>query len=357
MLNAKTRKSDDNSFHFDDLFKTMINYEAKIPARVPQFRMSSAPFCSIRTVYEWRDYLNNIGSWSFRGDFYTGIGTATHSNIQKWLPLVAPAQILGHWRCLHCCKNPYSEDCIHCTSHCKLFVEASVGPQICPSCGRHMVYQEFQYLLPGIHASGHSDGVLLYDLQNTLGISEITEEHIPRINKLLKSDKIKFPAYILEYKTTSKNRALYLDSPLPHHKAQATMYASAGRKIFPEKYHLTGLDIKGIIIKYISRDTPEIKSRDFLVDVSDDSYYDYNVKMIKRATRAIYRIDEDLIFPKKLPCSNLAKYTKYYEDCPYKEECADIRTNKKLIRKLLKTIHKPFKQELKSFEEKFHHPE
>jgi hypothetical protein len=357
-MRIKRRRPDDNEFRFDDIYDTALRQEFEETSRVPQFRMSSAPFCSIRTVFEWMEYLKNVGTWSFRSDFYTGIGTVTHSNLQKWLPRVAPGVILGNWRCIHCCKHSLESDCVHCTNKCKTFRHALVGPQYCPECGAAMQYQEFQYLLTGVPASGHSDGILLFDVPKVLGIEKIEEKHIELINKLLRSKDraYTFPAYVLEYKTISSGRALHLLEPIPHHRAQATMYASAGRDMFPSKYKLINLDVKGILIKYISRDRPDIRSRDFKIDVPDDDYYTYNVNMIRRSIQAFKKKDSDLIIPKNLPCTPKGKYNIYYHDCPHADICKDCMKDKSLLKKYMKKVQPYFIQELKNFKEKFNHP-
>lgn len=341
MLNARTKKS--NIYQFDTIFENTLFLEKDVSPRIPVFRMSSAPFCSLKSIFEWYDYVNNVGTWSFRGDFYTGIGKAVHSMLQKWIPISAPAQILGHWRCLHCCKNKYLDECSNCTKNCKYFIPASVGPQICKTCGNSMVYQEFQYLLPNVPVSGHSDGILLYDIYTTLGINKINTNSISNINKLLR--EMEFTAYILEYKTTSKNKALYINTPITHHKAQATLYASAAHVLL-KKYNLN-LDIKGSIIKYISRESPDIRSRDFIVDIDND-FYKYNINMVKRTIKAILK-DKTIIFPKKLPCSKEANYSMYYTDCPYTSICNEVESNKKTLNTIFEKIRKPFIKSLKEF--------
>ena len=308
-------------------------------------------------MLEWHTFLNSPQTWTFKGDFYCGIGTSVHRALQDWIPTSNPGVVLGHWRCRHCCKHGYLEECIKCKKKCSLYKEAVVGPQYCPKCGRRMIYEEFHYLLPKVPASGHSDGILLFDPKSVLGIPTITNEHINLINELLrdKEETYKFPAYILEYKTTTKARVMNITEPLSYHKAQATMYAGCCREILPEKYGLLNLDIKGIIIKYISRDSPELRSRDFLIKVPDNKYYFYNKKMIYRAVKGYMQRDIDFIIPEMLPCNPTAKYASYYADCSARDICSEVREDKDELLKILDSTREEFIKELKAFRKKFNH--
>lgn len=342
-------------FNFDNLYLKAVNLEAESAGKSPQFRLSSSPFCSIRPIFEWMDFINNPSMWSFKGDFYCNIGTSVHRTLQEWIPKANPAVIVGHWRCRSCCNHPSSEECLHCKSKCKAYKSAMVGPQICPVCKKPMTYEEFHYLVPDAYISGHSDGVLLYDPKSVLGISsELDESHIKLINKLLKDteEPFKFPAYILEYKTTTKARALNISEPIKHHQAQAMMYVGC-KNILKNHFGLINIDIKGTIIKYISRDTPDLRSKDFKIDVQDDTFYRYNKKMVKRCISAFKNNDISLLFPKKLPCATDARFSEYYCDCAYKEICDDILKSKKKLKAHFNEVKESFLNELKQYTEKF----
>ena len=149
-MRIKTQK-DNLEFNFDSLYLNAINNELdNEEKRPPQFRLSSSPFCPIKTLLEWHTFLNSPQTWTFKGDFYCGIGTSVHRALQDWIPTSNPGVVLGHWRCRHCCKHGYLEECIKCKKKCSLYKEAVVGPQYCPKCGRRMIYEEFHYLLPKV---------------------------------------------------------------------------------------------------------------------------------------------------------------------------------------------------------------
>lgn len=357
-MNIKRTKKD-APFSFDSLYSKAIEIEMPVDPRTPCFRLSSSPFCSMRSLLEWVDHINNVGNtWNFSGDFFCDIGTAVHSALQKWVSFANPATILGHWRCVKCCKHPHAEECVHCTENCKLYREAVVGPQFCPVCGRPMLYQEFQYLLPKVPASGHSDGIMLFDPKSVLGIeSELDLTHVDIINKLLKKpgSEYQFPAYILEYKTTGINRVKHMTEPLTKHQAQATMYVGCCHEILPKKYGLVNLDIKGVLIKYITRDHFSRRSRDFQIDVEDDEFYKFNKNMIYKCIKSFYNKDVDRIVPRKLPCVS-GPYQRYYNECQYGEMCQEYRNNRDLRKQAMKKIRPLFMAEMDGFAQKFNHP-
>lgn len=351
------KKYKDDTFCLDHLYNNVVEHEFTCDPRTPCFRLSSSPFCTLKTIFEWQDYINGNQTWSFKGDFYCNIGTAVHRTLQHWLPKLNPATVIGHWRCMKCCKHLHEEECVHCTKKCSHYVEASVGPQICPDCGKPMEYEEFQYLLPKLPVSGHSDGLLLFDPASQLGISkDLTLKHVDLINKCLRSGDYQFPAYILEYKTTSKNSALNILQPIPHHKAQASMYVGACQEILAKKYGLVNLDVKGMIIKYISRDNPDIRAKDFVIEADEDNgYYKYNKKMIYRIVKAFFNKKPELLLPDTLPCDQSAPYQSVYADCPHQSICPEFRKDFNNILSIYKQSRKEFIKEMERFEEKFNH--
>lgn len=357
-MNIRKRKADSTEFSFDNAFNRAINAEMETEQREPCFRLSSSPFCPIKTLMEWQSFMTATPIWTFKGDFYCGIGTAVHRALQSWIPKANPGLVLGHWRCRECCKYPLAEECVKCKQKCKIYKEALVGPQYCPKCGKPMSYEEFQYLLPKVPASGHSDGILLFDPKTVLGISsDLDDSHVKIINDLLHEEDsgYEFPAYVLEYKTTTKARVMNMTEPIPHHRAQASMYVGACREILEKKYGLHSLKMKGTIIKYVSRDTPDLRSRDFLIEVKSNDYYKYNKRMIYRTVRAYIENKPKAFILKELPCDNDSPYFQYYKDCEYRDVCEEVRKDKKQIAAIVRDSRDRFLQAVDDFEKKFHH--
>ena len=77
----------------------------------------------------------------------TLMGTALHLVVQKWFAIMFPDNFYGNWECFFCKKV---------TKH-------KTGIQICPSCGREMIYKEYAIKKQkGIPFSGHIDGILKF---------------------------------------------------------------------------------------------------------------------------------------------------------------------------------------------------
>lgn len=356
LVKVKTHKN--KEFSFDLVYDNSINLEAPTNPRPPVFRLSDSPFCPLKTLQEWRDHIFSENIWSFRGDFYCDIGTAVHNALQKWIPRANPGIFIGNWRCKHCCSHPYLDNCEKCTKNCKFYKEALVGPQRCPVCGNYMAYEEFQYLLPNVPASGHSDGLMLFDPKKVMGLAgELNEDHLSLINKMVRDKNAdeSFPAYVLEFKTTGKTRVLNMTEPLPHHKAQASMYVGCCHEILGKKYGLYNIDVKGVIIKYIARDSPDMRSKDFEVIIENNAYYKYNKSMIYKAVKGFYHSNLDKFTPEVLPCSKEAPFASFYKECPYEQSCEKFRSSRKNMNDVLEKSRNKFIKVTEEMYNKFGH--
>ncbi len=320
---------------FDSLFNKALDFELKqtnlpyVPGDLTEekrirFRVSGSPFCTYKFLFSVYEVISDSRMWDLGGDFFCGIGTSAHSTFQRWIALANPGRVLGNWRCLHCCENPYEHECISCKTKCKAYKQALVGPQICPICGRYMTYEEFSFVFPDIPVTGHCDGVLIEDPSQLLGV-ELSQDNCYAVDKLLRRDlDKKIDAYILEYKTSTRSKATIINEPQPEHKAQASMYVYRANEDFPLLYGLKGINIKGAIVKYISRDIPQIRSRDILFDVTDGGdFYEYNKKIVKRTLKAFKSGDAELLELPRLPCRG--KYGNYYSTCPFMHSCSDLK--------------------------------
>lgn len=287
--------------------------------RVPEVRASSMPICPKKFILGCLDYINGNSSWDYRGDFYCNIGTTIHSALQKWIPQAIPGQILGNWECWKCSTvNPKTNKRI------PLIVSGKVGPLACPNCGQPMEYREFTLRFKGCPMTGHCDGIVLDKgfLVNTLKIA-YDENFVRRVNGFLYSNStVKVPAYILEYKSTGMWKCKKVNTPDHSHKCQATVYKSCGNDCLPLDYGIHTVDLKGFIIKYFSRENPEFRSRDFLVEVDNDSLYKATIKIVNLIFAALK--DPSVTNIKRTyNCWCCRKLPKVYGDCDLLEVCAD----------------------------------
>lgn len=271
----------------------------------PRFRLSSSPFCPYKFLFQWYDYVksNESDFWDYSADFYTMVGTAIHSALQKWIPFNNPGLYLGNWRCPTCGK----------------VIEAATGPKFCKKCNKWMIYEEFSFLeKPGI--SGHCDGIFIINsrLAKTLDVSI---HNTKPMDKYIRTCTEPVEAVILEFKSTSSYRAKKITNPTPNNKAQAMMYVPCANKKLKE----LGLNINviGAVVKYFSRDNPNSASNDFFLPVSSLDLFLYNKEIVKAIYRAVKTGDVSHVEAISPPCKS--KYRKLYADCPYYESCENLR--------------------------------
>jgi hypothetical protein len=319
---------------FDLLFKNVLDAKnfPSTEQKPPQFRLSSSPFCPYSFIFSWVEFLDKGNSWDYHADFYTGQGTAIHSALQHWIPRINPGLILGNWRCVKC--NTYYQAC--------------VGPKICPKCSSYMTYEEFHYIVKPC-VSGHSDGILLAgDFYKVLEDMEITESNTCLVDKYIRKAKNPIPAYILEYKSGSRNKVGNITQPQPGHKAQASMYVIPAQRLLDS----LGLKIKlkGAIIKYFARDISTIRSNDLVIPLEDDSYFRHNMKIIRSVYSAVKENDYSLLIPDKLPCTG--KFEEYYSKCTYHMSCKDLR-KKANVKEFFEVVQPHIKKDFQRFRKEF----
>lgn len=271
----------------------------------PRFRLSSSPFCAYRFLFQWYDFIKTgeRDFWDYSADFYTMIGTAIHSALQKWVPLNNPGLYLGNWVCPVCGKR----------------IEAATGPKLCKECKRWMIYDEFSFTeKPGF--TGHCDGILLINnrLPKKLGV---TIDNTVPMDKYIRSCKDPVEAVVLEYKSAGSYKARRITSPTPNNKAQALMYVPCANRKMQE----LGLNVRviGAVVKYVSRDNPNSASNDFFLPVEDEKFFLHNKKIVRAVYKAVKTGDSSFIKDAGIPCRGC--YKGMYSDCGYIESCKSLR--------------------------------
>ena len=125
---------------FAKYYRTSMKSELPdLVTRAPALRVSSFPFCGLRTLYKRLE--SKTEKFDAGKDFYTSVGTAAHLVFQRFLG--NKGKIYGNWKCRD--------------SKCGNFEEFSNKAK-CPDCGKEREYEEFT-VTAFDHVSGHLDGV------------------------------------------------------------------------------------------------------------------------------------------------------------------------------------------------------
>lgn len=261
----------------DKLYKNMLKHvHQQKTTKWPEIRPSSMPFCPKKFIFMTLDAKTSGTSIDYAKDFYLTMGSTVHRILQKWLPRANPGKIFGHWECPSCGE----------------VFTYQVGPLTCPTCQVITDYRELSIYFPDAPIIGHSDGVLLS----------------------------KKGSWILEYKSTSRFNAIYIKDPYHNHKFQGSMYTTALKRLL-SNIGRKDIDIRGFIVKYVSRDDPKIVSRDFLTEVTKDSNYIFTCKLVNRSLDAIRNEDWEWLFRMNM----CRKRPNTYENCSFEVLCDDTK--------------------------------
>jgi len=284
--------------NFDQLYENLFKSEVFEKGKAPDLRASGAPFCPKKFIYDYIDFLDGNSTWNYFGSFYCDIGTSIHSAIQYWIPKANEGHLYGNWKCHHC-HIEYSN---------------KVGPLKCGKCNSPMEYKEIVIKFRDAPLIGHTDGLLL-------DTSYITQEYgnltIGQFNDLVSMPiKKRIPAWILELKSTGLYKAKTIKHPQPEHKRQASLYALAIQKM-PEYEKL--FDIKGIIIKYISRDNPRVRSQDLVIEVTNEEIYDDTCLLINIIIKMLNSLKV-----KRVHGITFCESYPYFEYCDYRNMCDSL---------------------------------
>ena len=176
-----------------------------------QFRASGLPACPLQHVwYRFDRAADSLPGRreSFTKDFYTEIGTAVHTVVQRWLGRLNV--LFGDWRCPQCTDLVY---------------KGRLGTVTC-DCGAETVYEELSF---AGKPSGHCDGLIK--------LGELT----PNENDFA----------VLEVKTTSERRLekVIKVHGLPlNYRLQATNYTYRLQQL--------GYNLIGVMFLFVPRDSP-----------------------------------------------------------------------------------------------------
>lgn len=174
-------------------------------ARLNNLRVSSFPFCATKWWFSLPLATNKTREGSFMGDFYTTIGTAIHTNIQR--SATAMPYTIQDWRC-----------------SCGKVHEFCLKPKRC-SCGQTEFFKDEEHEIRRGVIVGHID------------------------NSFLLEDKT---IDIVDYKSTTV-RSLESKDALPHLENVRQIEAYCGIKI------KDGFNISGWTLDYITRNSAQHK--------------------------------------------------------------------------------------------------
>jgi hypothetical protein len=282
-------------------------YESR-HGRRPEFRPSSFPLCSVLTFTRLqegasRGYFKEKITAS--GDFFSGVGTYAHENIQHHIGY--SGQIFGDWKC----RN---KECRHGKRAMDLFNEdaklirkgkltrKNSTNNRCPCCAEGMEYIEKEIRYKGL--KGHIDCI------------------------------IKLPNgtyWVADYKTCTKNKMDSGKVPMKGHLKQLPSYCYVLKK----KYHL---NVVGFSLIYFSRDNP---FNMFEYSEKWTEKWDEKCRILIKGERRKFKAgvksfadQNPAAAIKHKPCTSLRFYEKeiaYYNPCPMLEVCFnETKLRKKL---------------------------
>jgi hypothetical protein len=162
---AQVLKPLKNKFIYDTLMKVQSGvYPA--PARPPQFRVSSLPFCPLLFALDSKKHNpDKPDEVEFKSGFYFKQGHALHSLWQETSSHMVPEEIIGDWQCNHILKQEDKGDKQTITRCNRLLPFCSAKEMLkvkCPhgkkDCEASQIYAELEFEWCGL--AGHSDLLL-----------------------------------------------------------------------------------------------------------------------------------------------------------------------------------------------------
>lgn len=287
------------SFSVGKLFKKTLDCKLSVPmhmARKPEIRASGLPFCGRKFIYKYYEYLTGENLIDFYSTFFTTIGTSAHESIQFWMPIANPNVVIGSWQCPVCHKK----------------VTGSPGPVYC--CEVPSNYVEFDAVSPDAPISMHTDGIIL-DLESV----NINPNNVKKFISKPRTKKI--PAWIVDYKTSSKYKITSIKEAPVEYRSQGSFYVSAFRKLLPSVHNVHNLDIKGLSILYVNRDNPSLY-REFMLELKDNKFYTITCKVINKTLQTLKDNDPSWLCKFK----SCRKWPNFYTDCKYTDLCSTLST-------------------------------
>ena len=265
--------------HYYKALKEIEIWDEQDPHRLLSVRCSAIPFCplgffvSVATKGMKR-------SLDMSGLFYTSVGTAVHTVMQKALALDG-RRLFGNWKCRQCKK-----------------IEKFSLQRKC--CSKFMDYEEIDIDWKGV--KGHVDTLFALDIKKAKEVSKLCQK-----KRIEKAKGLKFA--VIDYKTTSETaKKTKARNPGQTYKEQAMAYAY----LLGKQYDLKILEV---ILFFIPRDNPR----------NPTTYQEYvtpsSLEKIKSKIKIYKRAHKEV-----LNLSSLKEVKQLYEDygkCsnPYCKTC------------------------------------
>jgi hypothetical protein len=291
-------------------------------SKEPYIRPSMAPGCALKMFIKITNGIEE-GLWpddsNFMMDYYTSVGTTTHSVFQKWFGRTG--KLLGNWSCL--CKGTKKVKVVHGRHTYEeqkpiVYIKEILPQQTCPHCKAEMQYEEVEIRKGSF--SGHLDGILEFNIDGKK-IHWIIDFKGTNADKL-KRDNAQYPQY-----------------PDAKHVKQLSIYT----------HYLSLLDelnVVGWALLYTSRDTPipKYKIIPHVMSKADWKEAEMLFESQVKQTRILYKSLEDgsikRILKHKL-CEDHRFYKRYVSAKYHECELADICFSApKQLQKMLKDAQK-----------------
>lgn len=226
--NSTRSKKANPSTYVGKLYEqAMENKLVLTKGRRPEFRPSAFPMCSI-LIYRKLVMGASLNQFeeerNAAGDYFMSVGTTAHENIQYHMGYTG--QVFGDWKCTNfgqCSKGNDGLSIYNKHGQCirpGIITVRNSTNNMCPECGLGMDYVEKEIKFKGL--KGHIDGII-----------ELPDGGY----------------WLIDYKTTTKNKLNSGKLPVPTHLKQLPTYCYVVKK----KY---GLDVRGFSLLYFSRDNP-----------------------------------------------------------------------------------------------------
>lgn len=233
-----------------------------------QFRASGLPACPLQHVwYRFDRELDSLPGRreSFAKDFYTEIGTAVHTVVQRWLGRLGV--LYGDWLC----------------PKCKKLYRGNLGTVTC-ECGAETVYEELSF---DGKPSGHCDGLI-------------------KLGDLTPGEK---DFAVLEVKTTSErrlNEVIKPQGPPLNYRLQATNYTHRLQQL--------GFNLVGVMFLFVPRDSP---NKMHAIWVHPKRVKQINDAMVREYDATVEALDTGDFSALSGTCAEPADG----EGCPYRPNC------------------------------------
>ncbi len=283
-----------------------VDWSKKDPGRVYFLRPSSFPYCGLKKALAI-DELEEDRQETLASNYFTGVGTTTHSVFQKFVGLTG--KLVGDYKCIN----------TKCSKH--NILNEFTTESICSTCKKSMLYEELAFKLKSL--LGHTDGILKFVV-----------------------DKKDYYV-VIDFKTTSL-RKIWDDRkkkvfPYKGNVSQIEVYVTT----IEEKYKI---DISGHALIYLPRDAPLGRNVKVcftpLSTKKKEEMHKKLMRTIKIHSKAIKAesVEDFEVLKKYKMCKSVGDYNTNYKDdfnpCPHLSKCFSDKIDK-VIEKRLKDYSYP----------------